>query len=358
MTAASGEPAWRCRGRDLGIAPGELATGPLNAITDVAGVRVGHATVIDGSSVRTGVTAVLPHGGNLFAEKVRAALAVGNAFGKLIGATQLTELGELETPLLLTGTLSSFRVADALVGYILGLPGNESVQSVNPVVGETNDGYLSDGRLRPINEEHVRAAVDGASTGAVAEGCVGAGAGTICFGWKGGIGTASRIVEAANGRPTVGVLVQTNFGGSLRILGVPVGKDLRPPPREEAGDGSCMIVVATDAPLDARQLERLGRRAVFALSRVGSGYSHGSGDYAIAFSTRLVSDNALIADQTLTPLFAGALEATEEAVLNSLFAATTTAGRDGRRAEAIPIDRVVDLCLRHGIAAHMPSGPT
>ena len=346
-------PEARHRARDLGILPGELATGRLNAITDVPGVLVGHETLDHPADLHTGVTAVLPHDGNVFRDRVRAGLAVGNGFGKLVGATQLYELGELETPIVLTGTLSAFRVADALVSYILDLPGNEQVRSVNPVVGETNDGYLSDGRRRPLTEAHVRRSIESARGGAVAEGCVGAGAGTMCFGWKGGIGTASRSVALEGGTATLGALVQSNFGGALRVLGAPIAAELPAPSRVQTA-GSCMIVVATDAPLDSRQLSRLARRAVFGLARVGSAYSHGSGDYAIAFSTERVESNARIADDALSPLFAAALEAVEESVLNSLFMATTTAGRDGHEAQALPLAELVAACRRHGVPARLP----
>ena len=344
----------RFRARELGLSRGTLKTGPRNAITDVPGVLVGHTTVVEGDAVRTGVTAIVPRAGNLFREKVRGGLAVGNAFGKLVGATQLEELGQLETPIVLTGTLSAFRAADAVVSYMLALPGNEEVRSINPVVGETNDGFLSDGRLRPITAEHVWQAIEGARGGPVAEGCAGAGAGTVCFGWKGGIGTASRLTEVGRAAAMLGVLVQTNFGGSLRVLGAPIGEHLRPAAIRLDAGGSCMIVLGTDAPLDARQLTRLARRGVFALGRTGAAYSHGSGDYAIAFSTSPISDRSHVDDDELSPLFAAALEATEEAVLNSLFVATSTEGRDGSRVEAIPLDRVVELCRRHGIDARLP----
>ncbi|MBM3141148.1 MAG: S58 family peptidase [Chloroflexi bacterium] len=331
----------RYRARELGIAIGELAPGALNALTDVEGVRVGHATVIAGDSIRTGVTAILPHGRNLFAEKVPGGLAVANGFGKLVGVTQLEELGEIESPIVLTGTLSTFRAADALLGYMLALPGNEEVRSLNPIVGETNDGWLSDGRRRPITKGHVVEAIRTASGGAVREGTVGAGTGTVCFGWKGGIGTSSRVVAVGGAAATVAVLAQTNFGGSLRVRGVPLGERLAAPARASGGAGSCMLVVATDAALDARQLRRLARRAIYALAAVGSHFAHGSGDYAIAFATRRGSPPA---DAGLSPLFAGVAEATEEAVLNSLFTATTVVGRDGHRAEAIPLERVVEIC--------------
>jgi D-aminopeptidase len=344
----------RPRARDLGIAPGEYSPGPLNAITDVAGVRVGHTTLISGDAVRTGVTAILPHGGNLFQEKVAGAVFVGNAFGKLAGSTQVEELGTIETPIVLTNTLSVGVAMDALVRYTLEQPGNAQVRSVNALVGETNDGGLNDIRGRHVSAEHVLDAIRRAGTGPVAEGSVGAGAGTACFGWKCGIGTSSRRVPAGY---TIGVLAQTNFGGNLTIAGVPVWRVLQPPRRESppAADGSCMLVVATDAPIDARDLKRLAARAVFGLARTGSSYSNGSGDFAIAFSTSpdLRTRAADVEPQTrrllpssaMSPLFEAALEATEEAVYNSLFQATTVTSRFGT-AEAISIDRVRQLVVR------------
>ena len=348
------------RARDLGIAPGVLATGPLNAITDVEGVRVGHTTVITGDEVRTGVTAVLPHGGNLFQDKVAGAVFGGNAFGKLAGSTQVTELGTIETPVVLTNTLSVGVAMDAVVRYTISQPGNEQVQSVNAIVGETNDGGLNDIRGLHVTREHVLEAIRTAKAGPVAEGTVGAGTGTICYGWKGGIGTSSRRVPQGY---TVGVLAQTNFGGNLTIAGVPIFKVLQPPSRRAAmneappapGDGSCMLVVATDAPVDARDLRRVAARAVFGLARTGSAYSNGSGDFAIAFSTAAdmrtrFGETAPRARQTLptdaaSPLFEAALEATEEAVYNSLLQATTVRSARGT-AEAIPIDRLRDLLKR------------
>ena len=280
----------RVRARELGVAPGVFRPGPLNAITDVAGVRVGHATVVAGDSVRTGVTAILPHAGNLFFDRVPAAIHVGNAFGKLVGATQVRELGELETPILLTCTLCVWRAADALTAELLAKPGMDAVGSINPVVGETNDGALNAIRARPITPDVVRRALASASSGAVAEGSVGAGAGTIAFGWKGGIGTSSRALPRSLGAWTVGVLVQTNFGGVLQVMGAPVGRELgrhafRSDVERERGDGSIMIVVATSAPVDDRNLERLAARAIMGLARTGASGSNGSGDYVIAFST-------------------------------------------------------------------------
>ncbi|MER5994041.1 P1 family peptidase [Streptomyces viridosporus] len=336
-------PGPRRRARDLGIVIGHTATGPLDAITDVPGVRVGHTTVRRQPDVHSGVTAVVPDAVDPRAP-LPAGVFTGNGYGKLIGTTQLTELGALETPVLLTSTLSAFRVADALVGWMLERPGCEEVQSLNPVVGECNDGFLSDIRARPVHEEHVRAALDAASGGPVAEGCVGAGTGMVALGFKAGIGTASRTPELGGRSFTVGVLVQANFGGTLRVLGRTVtprslGLDAGGP-APAAETGSCMIVVATDAPLDARQLTRLARRAVFALARTGAAYSHGSGDYAVAFGTR-PGAGAPVADAELGPLFEGVLDGVEEAVLNSLLAATTTTGFGGRTVPALPADRLL-----------------
>jgi D-aminopeptidase len=326
------------------VAPGIHAPGPLNAITDVAGVRVGHATVIEGEHVRTGVTAVLPHGGNLFQEKVAGAVFVGNAFGKLAGSTQVQELGTIESPIVLTNTLGVGVAMDAVVRHTLAQRGNEMVRSVNALVGETNDGALNDIRGLHVTRQHVQDAIAGAKEGPVEEGSVGAGTGTMLFGWKGGIGTSSRRVPAGH---VVGVLVQANFGGNLTVDGVPVFRSLQPPGRERAAaDGSCMIVVATDAPLDARGLERMAARAVFGLARTGASYSHGSGDYAIAFSTTRPSDTRRPpAGDALSPLFQAALEATEEAVYNALFRATAVKSRSGS-AEAIPIDRMRGLLTK------------
>ncbi|HSP89479.1 MAG TPA: P1 family peptidase [Vicinamibacterales bacterium] len=354
----------RPRARDLGVAPGVFPPGPLNAITDVAGVRVGHTTMIDGGRVRTGVTAVVPHGGNLFQEKVPGAVFVGNAFGKLAGSTQVDELGTIETPILLTNTLSVGVAVAAAAAWTLAQPGNEGVRSVNALVGETNDGGLNDIRGEHVLREHVLAAIGTAREGPVEEGSVGAGTGTQAFGWKGGIGTSSRIVPAGAARYTLGVLVQSNFGGVLTIDGVPVGKLLGrhafgPPAPDQAGtepaDGSCMIVVATDAPLDARDLKRLAARALFGLARTGSSFSHGSGDYAIAFSTaadlrqrpggRAPAARTTLPSEGVSPLFQAALEATEEAVYNSLFRATTMTG-NGRTVEAIPLDAVRGFLAR------------
>jgi D-aminopeptidase len=367
-TAQSAKP----RARDLGIAPGTYPTGALNAITDVEGVRVGHTTIVEGDRVRTGVTAIVPHGGNVFQDKVAGAVFVGNAFGKLAGSTQVNELGTIETPIVLTNTLSVGTAIDAVVRYTLAQSGNERVQSVNALVGETNDGGLNDIRGLHVTREHVLDAIRAAKNGPVPEGSVGAGTGTVCYGWKGGIGTSSRKLGADRGAYTVGVLAQTNFGGNLTIGGVPIFKSLQPPSRRTAGvgaagpafggseaverrdsaDGSCMLVVATDAPLDARDLRRLAARAVFGLARTGSSYSNGSGDFAIAFSTSpemrsrfnetAARAHVILPTEATSPLFEAALEATEEAVYNSLLQASTVRSAIGT-AEAIPVDRVREL---------------
>jgi len=341
----------RPRARDVGIEIGMLDPGPFNAITDVKGVRVGHRTVVVGDSIRTGVTAILPHGGNLFTDKVRGAIVVRNGFGKLVGLSQVNELGQIETPILLTGTLSVFRAADALVDTLLADPANAEVASINPVVGETNDGYLSDIRARPIEPSHVREALRAASIGAVAEGSVGAGAGTRALGWKGGIGTASRQLPESAGGYTIGVLVQSNYGGLLTIAGVPVGRFVRSdrpevPARDDRDGGSVMIVIATDAPLAHRELSRVAERAFAGIVRTGSSMSHGSGDYAIAFSTHRGPVDAPDGN-SLTRLFVATAEAAEEAVLNSLFKATTTVGYRGHRAEALPVAEVLEVVRQH-----------
>lgn len=353
----------RARARDLGIQPGILSPGVLNAITDVGGVRVGHRTVVRDDNIRTGVTVVIPHGGNIFREKVPAAIYAANGFGKLAGATQVQELGTLETPIALTNTLAVGTGMTALVRYTLSLPGNEDVRSVNAVVGETNDGYLNDIRGMHLTEEDFLSALDVATTGAVAEGSVGAGTGTTCFGFKGGIGTASRVLPRKLGGWTVGVLVQSNYGGVLTVCGAPVGRelgtftlsDLTTAPQS---GGSCMIVLATDAPLCARNLERLARRAVLGLGQTGSCLQNGSGDYVVAFSTAYrIPDGpalldppvALVANSAMNTLFMAAVEATEEALYNSLFMATTVTGTGGRTREAIPLGRVVEICRRYGV---------
>ncbi|MDH6538527.1 D-aminopeptidase [Streptomyces sp. SPB4] len=331
----------RPRARDLGLMIGRLPTGPRNAITDVPGVRVGHTTLRRPPRVHSGVTAVLP--GAVGPDRpLSAGVFTGNGYGKLIGTTQLAELGTLETPLVLTSTLSAFRAADAVVSWMLDRPEGRRAQSLNPVVGECNDGWLSDIRARPVREEHVRAALDGATDGPVAEGCVGAGTGMGALGFKAGIGTASRTPVAA-GRPvTVGVLVQANFGGTLRVLGHDVTPDTLGLPGARPAEpvpetGSCMILVATDAPLDARQLTRLARRAVFALARTGAAYGHGSGDYAVAFGTARPGSGT-VPDSALGPVFEAVLDAVEESVLNSLLAAQTTTGLHGRTLHALPTD--------------------
>jgi D-aminopeptidase len=372
--------ATRPRARDVGVIIGVLPPGPLNAITDVAGVRVGHATLVRGDSVRTGVTAVVPHAGNLYQEKVPAAVFVGNGFGKLMGSTQIEELGEIEAPILLTGTLNVPRVADALIDWMLALPGNEKVLSINPVVAETNDGYLNDIRGRHVGRAEVFAALRDASGGPVPEGSVGAGTGTVAFGFKGGIGTSSRVIPKSAGGYVVGVLVQTNFGGILTINGAPVGRalgryymkdEIEPPGAEspaaappgaapgagpDRADGSIIVVVATDAPLDARNLKRLAARAMLGVARTGSPSTNGSGDYVLAFST--ATDGrirpgatsrapSVLANDALSPLFLAVVEATEEAIVNSLFRATTVTGVDGHTAEALPIESALEVLRRH-----------
>ena len=361
LSAVSNSPAQRSRIRDWGVEIGIFKPGPNNAITDVKGVTVGHTTLIRGDSVRTGVTAILPHGGNLFQQKVRAALFVGNGFGKLIGATQVSELGQIETPIVLTNTLSVWDAANGIIDYMLTLPGNEDVRSINPVVGETNDGFLNDIRGRHVSRSDVIRAITSATGGQVDEGCVGAGAGTICNGWKGGIGTSSRQLPLTLGGYTIGVLVQTNYAGILDIAGVPLGKELgRYAFKETLGqseDGSCIIVVATDAPLSIRQLQRLAGRAPLALGRTGSAMSHGSGDYVIAFSTisggqqspeRGTTVYQQLSDDFISPLFQAVVEATEEAIANSLFKATDMKGYRGRSVPALPLDKVKKLFKQYG----------
>jgi len=353
----------RPRASDLGLKVGVLPRGSLNAITDVSGVEVGHTTIIRGDNIRTGVTAVLPHGGNIYRERVPGAVFVGNGYGKLTGTTQVEEMGEIEAPILLTSTTSVPRVADALISYVLSLPGNENVLSVNPVVGETNDGYLNDIPGRHITPEDVSAAIKNAKTGPVEEGCVGAGTGTIAFGWKGGIGTASRRLPAKLGGYTLGVLVQTNYGGILTIAGAPIGQELgqyylkndlaQQGSIRDRADGSIMIVLATDAPLEARNLKRLAGRAWLGVARTGSSASNGSGDYVIAFSTapqnrinidskNLTRPTEVLTNDAMSPLFQAAIEATEEAIYNSLLRATTTTG-NGHTIEALPIDKTVEI---------------
>ncbi|WP_396223268.1 P1 family peptidase [Gemmatimonas sp.] len=364
------------RARTVGLAPGIFAPGPFNAITDVAGVRVGHATVSEGDSLRTGVTAIVPHGGDLYRERVPAALHVGNGFGKLLGVTQLRELGEVETPILLTCTLCIWPAGDALAQWMLQKPENSSVRSINPIVGETNDGQLNATRWRGGIGRAVVQALESANTGAVAEGSVGAGHGTVMFGWKGGIGTASRVLPASLGGHTVGVLVQGNYGGVLQMAGVPIGpllgryafqRDVAPTrpggaggpgdAQAERGDGSCMIVIATDAPLLARNLERLGARAIMGLARTGSSASNGSGDYVLAFSTSprvrrhpdaALSTNDELGNDAMSALFQAVTEATEEALYNALLMATPVSSRAGT-VRPLPVDSVRTLLRARGL---------
>ncbi len=367
LLAASVGAQGRPRARELGVAPGVFPTGPLNAITDVSGVSVGQVTIDEGDSVRTGITAILPHAGNLFLQRVPAAIVVGNGFGKLLGSTQVNELGELESPILLTCTLCVWKAADAMVEWMLAQPGMENVRSINPVVGETNDGYELNIaiRTRPITAAEVRKALSSARSGPVEEGSVGAGRGTRAFEWKGGIGTSSRRVPRSLGGWTVGVLVQTNFGGVLQIMGAPVGREMDKHKfshalREKA-DGSIMIVVATDAPLSDRNLRRLGSRALMGLARTGSVAANGSGDYVISFSTapevRRTPDVTRLTTteigntEELSALYEAVIEATEEAIYNSLFRASTVSSKRGT-VEAIPIDRVKEILTRYGIHSH------
>jgi D-aminopeptidase len=340
------------RARDLGVAPGVLAPGKLNAITDVAGVAVGHITLIEGDSIRTGVTAILPHRGNLFQQKVPAGIHVANAFGKLAGSTQVEELGNIETPIVLTNTLSVAEGIAGVVEWTLAQPGNERVVSVNAVVGETNDSRLNDIRRRFVTKQHVIDAIRAAKDGPVTEGAVGAGTGTVCFEFKGGIGTASRVLPKALGSHTVGVLVQTNFGGILSINGAPVGRELGVYYLRQHADpspgGSCMVVVATDAPIDARNLRRLASRAVLGLGVTGSPTTNGSGEYVIAFSTAREA-RELLANADMSPLFQAVKEATEEAIYNSLFMARTTTGFQGATVKALPVDRVLEILRAHNL---------
>lgn len=381
----------RPRARDIGLKIGILPVGKLNAITDVEGVRIGQTTIMRGDTVRTGVTAILPHAGNLFQEKVPGAVFVGNGFGKLMGSTQIDELGEIETPILLTSTLNVPRAADYLIDYMLALPGNESVQSINPLVAETNDGFLNDIRGRHAAQTDVFAAIKNARGGAVEEGSVGAGTGTVAFGFKGGIGTSSRQLPAQLGDYTIGVLVQTNFGGVLSIEGAPVGIELgkyylkdfletkrtsgekidtksfpingkqnkNAPDINNSADGSVIIVIATDAPVDARQLRRMAARSMFGLARTGAAAANGSGDYAIAFSTapelriktlkenQNASETKILSNDAMSPLFLAVIEATEEAVYNSLFKAQTSTGKQGRRIESLPLEPTLEILRRY-----------
>jgi D-aminopeptidase len=355
------------RARAIGVAPGVYPPGPVNAITDVAGVLVGQRTIVIGDSIRTGVTAILPHGENPYFLRVPAAILVGNGFGKLAGSTQVNELGELETPILLTCTLCTWKAADALAAWMLARSGMEAVRSINPVVGETNDGTLNAIRSRPVSAEDVRAALDSARPGPVLEGSVGAGTGTIAFGWKAGIGTSSRVLPARSGGWTIGVLVQSNFGGVLQVLGVPVGQELdRRAARAPSGhgaDGSIIIVVATDAPLGDRNLRRLAERALLGMGRTGGSMSNGSGDYVIAFSAapavlrRLTPEGERqsapsgpeLGNDAMSPLFQAVIEATEEAIYNSLFMATPVTSR-GRTVAPLPMDKVVQILQKFGVA--------
>ncbi len=348
--------------RDYGITPGVLSPGKYNAITDVTGIKVGHKSILAGENIRTGVTAILPHDGNIYNLKVPAAIYIGNGYGKLAGISQVRELGNIETPVILTNTMSVPLAFDALITYTINEPGNENVRSVNCIVGETNDGYLNDIRGRHVKETHVLEAISNASGGMVEEGNVGAGTGTVCFGFKGGIGTSSRILPESLGGYTVGVLVQTNFGGVLHIDGVPVGEELNrfsfSRNVNRGADGSCMIVVATDAPIDARNLERVAKRAIMGLARTGGIGSNGSGDYVIAFSVARenlidskerspVIESKFISNDSVSPLFLATIEATEEAILNSLFAAQTMTGRDGHKVEKLPIEEVLKIMRKY-----------
>jgi D-aminopeptidase len=350
------------RARDYGVKIGVMETGKLNSITDVAGVKVGQTTLIKGDSIRTGVTAILPYDGNIFQQKVPAAIFVGNGFGKLAGSTQVNELGNLETPVVLTNTLNVSTAMDALIEYTLKEKGNENVASVNAVVGETNDGFLNDIRGRHVTEEDVLSAIKNAKDGPVEEGMVGAGTGTVCFGFKGGIGTSSRKLPKSLGGFTVGVLVQTNFGGVLQIDGVPVGEELGKFSFSNEllsnADGSCMIVVATDAPLDHRNLLRLAKRAILGLGKTGGIESNGSGDYVIAFSTaesllipytvnQKIMNNPVLQNDEMSSLFLATIEATEEAIINSLFAAKTVSGRNGHSVESLPLEKVIPILRKY-----------
>ena len=363
---AQNKDAARPRTRDIGLKIGILPTGPLNSITDVSGVTVGQTTIIKGDNIRTGVTAIVPHGGNLFREKVPGAVFVGNGFGKLAGSTQVNELGEIETPILLTSTLSVPKVGDFLMDYMLALPGNENVGSINPLVAETNDGFLNDIRGRHITRDDVFNALKSAKSGPVEEGSIGAGTGTVAFGWKGGIGTASRKLPESLGGYTVGILVQSNYGGVLMIDGVPVGEELGKYYLKDAvgsnkytadpsADGSIIIVIATDAPVDHRQLNRMAARSMSGLARTGSSMTNGSGDYAIAFSTanRINANDRIrsiqvLSNDSMSPLFQAIIEATEEAIYNSMFRATTVTGRDNRTVEALPLDKVTEILKKYG----------
>ncbi len=348
------------RARDYGIEIGILKTGKYNSITDVEDVKVGHTTIIEGDSIRTGVTAILPHSGNIYQLKVPAAIYLGNGFGKLAGYSQVRELGNIETPIILTNTLSVPEASNALITYTLGQKGNENIHSINSIVGETNDGWLNDIRGRHVKERHVLYAINNAKSGKIEEGDVGAGTGTICFQYKGGIGTSSRVIPKALGGYTVGVLVQTNYGGVLQINGVPIAKEFDNYPRHYSYDvdGSCMIVVMTDAPLSSRNLERLAKRAMMGLAKTGGIASNGSGDYVIAVSTAkdnfiphnkesLYIETKELKNKAITPLFLAVIEATEEAIVNSLFAAKTMSGRKNHKIKSIPIDSVLKVMKKY-----------
>lgn len=363
--AAQPDASSRPRARDIGLAPGVLPPGKWNAITDVSGVRVGQVTLWEGEDIRTGVTTILPHGGNWFQEKVPAAIHLGNAYGKLIGYTQVRELGNIESPIVLTGTLAVWNAANGVLTHLMALPGNENVNSFNPIVGETNDGTLNDIRGRHVKERHVLESIRVASTGPVQEGVVGAGTGTSAFGWKGGIGTSSRVLPESLGGYTVGALVQSNYGGILRMNGLPVGeelgkyylKDLVEDP-DDGPDGSIMMVIATDAPVRSDGLDRIAKRAMLGLARTGATSSNGSGDYVIAFSTApelrsqdetdsLTEGAAVVRNDDLTPLFQATIEATEEAIYNSMLKAVDVVGRDGHRRDALPIDRLLEIMEKY-----------
>lgn len=348
--------------RDYGFSLGALPPGKDNAITDVSDVLTGHYTLNKGKNIRTGVTAILPHSGNIFMEKVKAAVYVGNGFGKLTGSTQIRELGTIETPIILTNTLSVPVAAEALIEY--SLENNKNIRSVNPVVGETNDGYLNDIRGLHIKKRHVIKAIENASSNKPEQGSVGAGTGTVCFGYKGGIGTSSRKLPASMNGYTVGVLVQTNFGGILQINGVPVGEELRQyyiAEKLKHADGSCMIIVATDAPLDSRNLFRLAKRAMLGLARTGGISSNGSGDYVVAFSTvnkisyrsdSPVDTTTILRNEQMSSLFLAVIEATEEAIINSLFTAKTTTGNKGRKIEELPVNKVLKIMKKYNRIPH------
>jgi D-aminopeptidase len=348
--------------RDYGIQIGTYEIGKYNSITDVEGVKVGHFSLFKNDNIRTGVTAVLPYTGNIFMNKVPAAIYIANGFGKLTGYTQVEELGVIETPIILTNTLSVPTAADALIDYVLSIDDNRKyVRSINPVVGETNDGSLNDIQGRYLTKENVIAAINNATSGPVEEGSIGAGTGTVCFGYKGGIGTSSRVLPKERGGYTVGVLVQTNFGGNLTIAGIPVGEELKNDKELNSGDGSCMIIVATDAPITSRNLKRLAKRAIFGVARTGGHCSNGSGEYVVAFSTAkdlripyYSSENDFLENKELrndkmTPLFEAVIEATEEAILNSLFMSKTVTGKNGLTIEKIPVEKVIRILKYHNI---------